>query len=97
MDHVWTNILDRPIRTAVLCNPISDHLPSFVNIAVNKVEKKQIIQRRNFSDRNIALFHENICKIEVSDILKETRTNNAYDLLWADTYQFLMILFPMKI
>ena len=48
LDHVWTNILDRPIRTAVLCNPISDHLPTFVNIAVNKAEKKRNYKKEEF-------------------------------------------------
>ena len=80
LDHAWTNILDMPIQSAVLCNPVSDHLPIFINFAAKKAESKLPIQKRNFSEQNITNFNGRVGEMEIKDILNEKCTDNAYDL-----------------
>ena len=80
LDHAWTNILDMPIQSAVLCNPVSDHLPIFINFAAKKAESKLPIQKRNFSEQNITNFNGRVREMEIEDILIEKCTDNAYDL-----------------
>ena len=68
MDQAWTNILDLPIQAAVLCNPVSDHLPIIMNLAIKKHDTKQPVRKRNFSEQNISKF--NGCNYLLIDILK---------------------------
>ena len=67
LDHAWTNILDMPIQSAVLCNPVSDHLPIFINFAAKKAESKLPIQKRNFSEQNITMFNSRVGDMEILD------------------------------
>ena len=80
LDQAWTNILDLPIQAAVLCNPVSDHLPIIMNLAIKKHDTKQPVRKRNFSEQNISKFNGCISEIEIRDILNEKRTDNAYDV-----------------
>ena len=40
LDHFWTNIIDKPTRSAIVANPISDHLPIYLNIGMKNLQKK---------------------------------------------------------
>ena len=96
LDHVWTNILDRPFKNAVICNPISDHLPTYVNLGVEKSNSQQILKKRNFSEKNIARFNQYISELNVSDILKEKSTNIAYDIFIKRYLKVFNESFPLE-
>ena len=42
LDHFWTNTFDIPMRKAVLLDQISDHLPTYLNLAISSGEELTI-------------------------------------------------------
>ena len=48
LDHFWTNIINRPVRSAVIANPVSDHLPIYLNIVIKNSKKEEFIEKRVF-------------------------------------------------
>ena len=41
LDHFWTNIVEQPIKSAVLVKPISDHLPIYMNMGMAMSTEKK--------------------------------------------------------
>ena len=48
LDHFWTNIVDKPIKSAVLVHKISDHLPIAINLGIPKSKKSGFIKKKSF-------------------------------------------------
>ena len=40
LDHFWTNIIDVPVKTAVIADPVSDHLPIIMNLCIEMPNEK---------------------------------------------------------
>ena len=80
LDHFWTNIIDMPVKSAVIANPVSDHLPIYLNLGVKNSVTDLITEKRVFSERNIQKFNDSLSKMCTFDILQHKRTNLAYDV-----------------
>ena len=80
LDHVWTNIVDTPVKSAVIVNPVSDHLPVYVNMGIKTQKQDVIVEKRIFSDKNVHLFNSALTEMYISDILQLNCTNNAYNI-----------------
>ena len=80
LDHFWTNIVDVPIKSTVVVNPISDHLPIYMTIGINDSQKELFVEKRNFSEKNIENFNNSLSKMYIFDILQHKSTNAAYNV-----------------
>ena len=80
LDHFWTNIVDVPFKSAVVVNPISDHLPIYLAMGIKDSRKDFFIEKRNFSDKNIEKFNNSLSKMHIFDILQQKSTNAAYNV-----------------
>ena len=50
LDHLWTNIVETPIKSAVLVDQIADHLPVYMSLAIGKprTSEKIVVEKRCF-------------------------------------------------
>ena len=42
LDHFWTNIVEMPVQCAVILDPVSDHLPIYMNLCTEENNEKDI-------------------------------------------------------
>ena len=96
LDHFWTNVIDQPIKSAVLVKPISDHLPIYMNIGMDKPSGKIVVEKRCFSEKSMAKFNERLRKIDIFDILGKNDTNTAYNLFIEKYMKVFDDCFPIK-
>ena len=96
LDHFWTNIVEQPIKSAVLVKPISDHLPIYMNIGMTTPTEKIVIEKRCFSQKAIAKFNRNLRKMDIFDILGKSSTNAAYNLFIKKYMKIFENSFPIK-
>ena len=81
IDHIWTNLHFYPIKSGVILNPLSDHLPVYMCVNLSKYDLSKPQQKRSFTPQNITKFNETLQIIDISPILNENNTNSAFDAL----------------
>ena len=86
LDHIWTNLHQEQIKSRVILNPLSDHLPLYMCFNLNKQNLYRPQQKRFFTSQNITKFNEMLENIDINAILNETNTNLAFKLLM-DSYK----------
>ena len=96
LDHFWTNIIDMPVNSTVINDPIADHLPIFMNVGVSISKENLIVEKRNFSQRNIENFISALRQMYIADILQQRSTNAAYDTFIKRYKEIFEKSFPMK-
>ena len=96
LDHFWTNIVDVPIKSTVVVNPISDHLPIYMTIGINDSQKELFVEKRNFSEKNIENFNNSLSKMYIFDILQHKSTNAAYNVFIKRYIEIFEKSFPKK-
>ena len=80
LDHFWTNIVDKPLKSAVILDPVADHLPVYLNLGIEMKEQINVIEKRCFSEKNISSFNNHLLKdMYTHDILQHRSTNAAYN------------------
>ena len=57
VDHIWTNSHHLQIKSGVILNPLSDHLPVYMCINLNKQNFYRSQQKRSFTPQNITKFN----------------------------------------
>ena len=84
LDHIWTNLYSNQIKSGIILHSISDHLPTFACVNMNKSlpcpETKRL-----FTQQNIKKFNQSLNKIDITPILNEHNLDYAFELLM-DTY-----------
>ena len=96
LDHIWTNMTDIPTKSGVLADPISDHLPVFLNLGVERSNDFIKIQKRNFSEKNLKNFNCSLDGLKGDDILKEKSTNVSYNLFMNRYLKIFEEAFPVE-
>ena len=50
LDHIWTNIVENPIKSAVIADLVADHLPVYMNLGMQKClsNEKVMVEKRCF-------------------------------------------------
>ena len=70
LDHIWTNLYSNQIKSGIILHSISDHLPTFACVNMNKSlpcpETKRL-----FTLQNIKKFNQSLNKIDITPILNE--------------------------
>ena len=84
LDHIWTNAYTDHIKSGIILQSVSDHLPVFMRADKSKSTSSNILTRI-FNDANMRKFNLDLQNIDVNSILNETKTNQSYMLL-ADRY-----------
>lgn len=100
IDNIFFNYnFEHEIKSGVINEKISDHLPIFVlikRIPINKLPQKIKYSKRIFTKENVAQFKENMGKTKWDDIINESDTNEAYaKFIDTLTVQYDK-LFPLK-
>ena len=85
LDHVWTNLYSKNIKTAVLLHPLSDHLPILMCYHTNQIEHKPDNKIRTFNEANIKHFQQELENSDMNLILQETDPNTAF-CMFKDKY-----------
>ena len=86
LDHIWTNLHQQQIKSGVILNPLSDHLPVYMCFNLNKQNLYRPQQKRSFTPQSITKFNEMLENIDINAILNETNPNLAFKLLM-DNYK----------
>ena len=96
LDHIWTNIIDMPVKSAVIVNEVSDHLPTYLNIGTSKSINDTVIQKRIFSEKNTEAFNNYLHDMPISDILDTKDTDTAYNLFTERYLKIFEKAFPIR-
>ena len=85
IDHIWTNVnLDKSICAAIITHPLSDHLPLFLSYANSIDHQSEPKMQRFFSSAKITLFNNELQKVNIDPVLKETDPNISFKVLLKD-------------
>ena len=95
IDHIWTNIQDKNISSAIITHKIADHLPVIQSTKTANI-KTALPYTRNFASRNCILFDEALNDIDPSDILRHTSADPAMDFFMQQYSTLLNSHFPLK-
>ena len=83
--HIWTNVsLDKSICAAIITHSISDHLPLFLSYANSIDPQSEPKMQRFFSSAKITLFNNELQKVNIDLVLKETDPNISFKVLLKD-------------
>ena len=96
LDHFWSNITDKPVKSAVIVEQISDHLPIFLNIGLKTDKEKTKTTKRSFSEKNILLFNNLLNDMYIFDILQHRSTDAGYNLFIKRYLEIFEKAFPLK-
>ena len=66
LDHIWTNLHQQQIKSGVILNPLSDHLPVYMCFNLNKQNLYRPQQKRSFTSQNITKFNEMLENIDIN-------------------------------
>ena len=78
--HIWTNIHNKIIKSAIITHKIADHLPVIQSTEISKL-KPIIPAVRNFSQNNISLFNKSLREINSAETINSTNADNAMEFL----------------
>ena len=95
IDHIWTNIHDKNISSAIITYKIADHLPVIQSTKIINI-KTALPYTRNFSIRNCTLFNEALSDIDPSNILHHTSAGNEMDSFMQQYSTLFNSHFPLK-
>ena len=95
IDHIWTNIHDKNLSSAIITHKIADHLLVIQSTKIINI-KTALPYTRNFSKRNCTLFNEALSDIDPSDILHHTSADNAMDPFMQQYSTLFNSHFPLK-
>ena len=94
-DHIWTNIHDKNLSSAIITHKIADHLPVIQRTKIINI-KTALLYTRNFSKRNCTLFNEALSDIDPFDILHHKSADNAMDSFMQQYSTLFNSHFPLK-
>ena len=81
LHHMWTNILNKKLASAVMVDCVADHLPILFSIQLHNPPtqiRNQSKQQRNYSSENLIKFMEALQNVDTKPILTLTDVNDAY-------------------
>ena len=84
LDHIWTNLYGNQIKSGIILHSISNHLPTFSCVNMNK-SLSCPETKRLFTTQNIKKFNQSLNKIDITPIVNEHNLDYAFELLM-DTY-----------
>ena len=88
IDHIWTNIHNKIIKSAIITHKIADHLPVIQSTEISK-HKSIIPAVRNFSQNNISSFNKALSEINATETINSTNADNAMEIL-IQKYSYLL-------
>ena len=95
LDHIWTNIYNTPINTAILVDPISDHLPVIqctkLDHPINQDIKSSV---RTYSEKNLKRFQELLTSLDSKPIMESNTVDMAYNNFFSQYSTFFNNSFP---
>ena len=98
IDHIWTNVsLDNFICPAIITHPLSDHLPLFLSYANSIDPQSEPKMQRFFSSAKITLFNNELQKVNIDLVLKETDTDISFKVLLKDYMNLFNKYFPKQV
>ena len=95
IDHIWTNLHSHQIKSGAILSPLSDHLPVYMSINLQKHFPFTLQQKRFFTSQNITKFNQELKEIDILPILCEKDTNSAFKLLMTDYKAVFENSFPL--
>ena len=98
IDHIWTNVsLDKSICAAIITHPLSDHLPLFLSYANSIDPQSEPKMQRFFSSAKITLFNNELQKVNIDLVLKETDPDTSFKVLLKDYMNLFNKYFPKQV
>ena len=85
-----------PVKSAVLADVISDHLPIYLNLCTQSNYEKVIYNQRCFSEKAECTFNKLLSKMKTYDILKTSDTNKSYNMFIERYMKIFESSFPVK-
>ena len=98
IDHIWTNVsLDKSICAAIITHPLSDHLPLFLSYANSIDSQSKLKMQRFFSSAKTTLFNNELQKVNIDPVLKETDPDISFKVLLKDYMNLLTNTFQNRL
>ena len=96
LDNFWTNIVECPVKTGVIVDPISDHLPICLNLGIEHTSDVDTVEIRYFTDEAERKFINNLRQMNIQDILAENSTNKSYNMFISRYIDLFETSFPLR-
>ena len=89
---VWTNLFVQQVT-----HPLSDHLPLFLSYANSIDPQSKSKMQRFFSSAKITLFNNELQKVNIDPVLKETDPDISFKVLLKDYMNLFNKYFPKQV
>lgn len=82
LDHIWTNVVSSDIKTAIICDPVADHLAifqitDFEEYIAPEIDENPFYQKIDYEKLNILLSNENFDRI-----FKENNVDSIFNAFY---------------
>ena len=94
IDHIWTNIHDKIIKSAIITHKIADHLPVVQSTKISNF-KTALPKTRYFSKQNCARFIRALSEIDPNETLNHTNVDDAMDSFMQQYSILFNLHFPL--
>ena len=105
IDNIWTNVsLNKSICAAIITHSLSDaaiithsHLPLFLSYANSIDNQSKPKMQRFFSSAKVTLFNNELQKLNIDPVLKETDSDISFHVLLKDYMNLFNKYFPKQV
>jgi hypothetical protein len=85
IDHIYTNVLNKPITSGICLTKISDHFHVFLILHKIKSATKRNMKKRNFKNFNNDMFLQDL-ETSISDSNHNRNVNNSFSNFFLHIY-----------
>ena len=86
IDHVWTNITDRPITSGIITDKIADHLPVFQLSDLGEISKKDH-NHASLNPRDLIKLEEALSKIDINEAISNSGIDESLEVITTHIFQ----------
>ena len=80
IDHIWTNVVDKPITSGILTDKIADHLPVFQISDLGDIYKKELI-RTSLSAKDLIKLKSLLSSIDVLEAISNSNIDESFEII----------------
>ena len=97
LDHILTNSINNEHKSGILTSKISDHFPVFLISEKKRFsEPVKFLNVRDFSDRNILQFKEDLSRISWNNVYNQNDVCGSYDQFYETFSTLYELRFPPR-
>ena len=95
IDHIWTNIMDRPIISGILTDQIADHMPIFQTSNLGKVQT-EVCKRSSLSPNDLTKLKSTLSCINVTEAIAGCDIDTSLEIITKLIFQSIYAIKSSK-